>query len=146
MDLKTLLYNRDIYIDKDLITYTNELVDRYIVTDVDEFVMCITQNLSVTFLRKHDLYSFDNQTINVGDIYEVRCITFLDSLSMYSQDFMVYEKSNDKQTLQEIFNILKDSYLYKGDDIFKRSLDISIICEDTSHLKEFFGYRTIPNL
>lgn len=96
MDLKTLLYNRDIYIDKDLITYTNELVDRYIVTDVDEFVMCITQNLSVTFLRKHDLYSFDNQTINVGDIYEVRCITFLDSLSMYSQDFMVYEKSNDK--------------------------------------------------
>lgn len=145
MDLKTLLYNKDIYIDKTLTSYTNELVDRYIVTDVDEFVMCITQNLNVTFLRKPDLYSFDNQKISVGDIYEVRCITFLDSFSMYSQDFMVYEKSNDTQTLQEIFKILKGSYLYKN-DVFKRSLDISIICEDTSHLKEFFGYRSIPNL
>mgnify|MGYP000860508759 CR=1 FL=1 len=139
MNSKFLFENRYILIDKGLTRY--RLFDygtKYIICEIEnDKVGYITQNLTFGIINKLEL----DVDIVVGTVYNVKEYQFFSDTSDYIQEVLVYDKAIDSRLeMNSILIFLKNSNRYKDNPDFRRNLDISIICEDVSYLKEFFIY------
>lgn len=139
MNSKFLFENRYILVDKGLIHY--RLFDygtKYIICEIEnDKVGYITQNLTFGIINRLEL----DVDITLGTVFNVKEYQFFSDNSDYIQEITVYDKVTDSTSeMNTILNFLKNTNRYKDNPDFRRSLDISIICEDVSHLKDFFIY------
>jgi len=138
MTLKHLLDNKYIYVDPELDCY-EETIDCYsVVVEVTKtHVYLINSYLKSEYLMRWAITD-DEDDIKPNDIYIRRILSFYDSeKNFYSKDYVTYDK-DDGEYLPEFLTSLKDCWKYKSDIQFRRSVDISIICEDLNYIKEFF--------
>ena len=139
MTLKHLLDNKYIYVDPELDRY-EETIDCYsVVVEVTKtHVYLINSYLKSEYLMRWAITDDEDDDIKPNDIYIRRILSFYDSeKNFYSKDYVTYDK-DDGEYLPEFLTSLKDCWKYKSDIQFRRSVDISIICEDLNYIKEFF--------
>ena len=138
MNSEFLLRNKYIYVDTRL--DKNQVTDsvKYIIVEISEReVTYITQNLTFGILNINEL----EEDVKLGDVYDATTLYFFSDDTYFTQEYIVYDISNDsRRELVDILLSLRKSNRYRDNDSFKRSVDISVICEDASYLKDFFIY------